>query len=105
MQSKKGRVLKRPSHTPENNKEHKLILGWISYAQFNYYYKLFGYYLSEIMQFLTGKNNPLGRLLIKLSLAMYVINYYIIRLDFFTTRVMYAITLHSVVSWIMSSLR
>lgn len=97
IRPKKGEEIKRPSNSAAS-KESKSMQSSISQTQFRYYYKLIGYYLSETMLFFGGKNNPLGKMLIKLSLAMYVINYYIIRLDFFTSRVMYAITLHNVVS-------
>ncbi|KAI1303644.1 hypothetical protein HDE_02075 [Halotydeus destructor] len=54
-------------------------------------------YVTGNMLYETGETviaSPLVRVVMKLSLGMYFVNYYLIRLDFFTTRVTYALSMY-----------
>ena len=67
------------------------------------WYKKIGRISYELALFGSGKGNPIMRLAISLSLSMYIINYYIIRLDFFTSRLMYSVTIYTLSKRILYS--
>ena len=66
-------------------------------------YKFIGQNSNVLVIFFSGKGSVIMRLVINLSLSMYIINYYVIRLDFFTSRLMYSVTIYTMSQRILYS--